>query len=282
MARWLDELKHGFVRTIERVLSSCVEERINDLETRILALEKAQHDMAKTVADLDAGIAAVQTILAKFAIDFATAIAMLKANQGAGLDTTPQVNQLSNMAATLSNLDLTAIAQNPTPTVLTASPTTVTLASVGATQNVAISGGTTATSIAGVSSAPTVATVAPGSGAGNFVVTAVGNGTAALTFTDSTNNSIVVNVTVTAAAAALTAVPASVSSTGLGTTSTITISGGAGPTGLTAVSSSPAIASVAAGPTPGTFVVTEVAIGSATLTVTDAANNRLAVQVTNS
>ena len=282
MARWLDELKHGLGRTIERGLSCSVEDRMHELEQRTSALEKEQHHMAKTIADLDAGIAALGTILTKFGLDFTAAIAALQAKAANGLDFTPEVTTLNNLATTLTNLDTTAVAQNPTPVVLTAAPTSVALSTIGQTATVNITGGTSATKLVAVSSAPTVATVVPGSGAGNFTVTAVGPGTAALTFTDSSNNAIVVQVTTTAAATALTSVPATVASTGLGTTSTITISGGAGPTGLTAVSSSPAIASVAPGATPGTFIVTEVTVGSATLTVTDSANNRLAIQVTNS
>jgi hypothetical protein len=245
-----------------------------ELKDQLTRIERTLQIMATDQAALDAGIAAVQTVLDQVATDVPAAIKSLedKINSlgNSGVDFTPEITSLTNISNTLKALDTQALATNPPSIIIT--PSSITFNRVGSTANItAAESANPSATFTAQSSDTSIATVSPGTVPGSFVVTGVAVGFATITFTDNAKPANTASVKVTSSNSQVISVsPTSVSLGRVGATANVTAMETANPSAsFTATSANVSVATVIPGAAPGSFVITEVAPGTTTVTISD-------------
>lgn len=159
-----------------------------EIQAQLNRIEGTLSIMADNQDQLDAGIAAVQTLVTQVGADVAAAIASLEAKIAtlgtSAVDFTPEVTSLTNIANTLKAVDTSALAANPPK--ITVTPSTVTIiGGIGATATVtAVESANPSASFTASTSNASIVTTAPGTAAGSFVITEVAAGTATITISD--------------------------------------------------------------------------------------------------
>ena len=207
------------------MFESFIADQFAQIQSKLTRIEGAVTIMANTQADLDAAITQVQAAVTQLGTDLNNAITSLQGKITSGVgggvnpaDFSAEVASLTAIANSLSALDATAVAANSgttgttgttaapgTPVAAGASKIIATPASVnltgtaGSTANFAVlNAANPSASFNAVSSNTQVATVAPGTAAGQFVVTRVAAGAATIKVSDTATPPNAVSVSVTA------------------------------------------------------------------------------------